>query len=205
MPPATSPTSAGSSAHGTSRDSDHTTWPERASRPRVAGMSARCICWRPCTNKATASRATSRRHATGTRLRHSWVTGWRPPRWHRWAPTRRSDRGAGVRRETRHFIDAAVGGRWIGAGHPTHHRPASHRHERTWFFGLIRRWLQGETFVPAAQAFEITRSRAHGHVQAAALAIQRLGLSFVDCLAAVPRTRAGIGDGGRAQRSKPPD
>ena len=41
---------------------------------------------------------------------------------------------------------------------------------------IIRRSLQGETFVPLAQAFEITRSRAHGHVQAMSVAMQRLGL-----------------------------
>src|ERR1700692_4643963 len=42
---------------------------------------------------------------------------------------------------------------------------------------IIRRSLQGETFVPLAQAFEITRSRPHGHVQAVATAMQRLGLA----------------------------
>jgi len=42
---------------------------------------------------------------------------------------------------------------------------------------IIRRSLQGETFVPLAQAFEITSSRAHGHVQAVATAMQRLGLA----------------------------
>ena len=42
---------------------------------------------------------------------------------------------------------------------------------------VIRRSLQGETFVPLGQAFEITRSRPHGHVQAVALAMQRLGLA----------------------------
>jgi len=42
---------------------------------------------------------------------------------------------------------------------------------------MIRRSLQGETYVPAAQAFEISRSRAHGHVQAVWLAMQRLGLA----------------------------
>lgn len=42
---------------------------------------------------------------------------------------------------------------------------------------LIRRSLQGETFVPVSQAFEITRSRSHGHVQAVLLAMQRLGMS----------------------------
>ena len=44
---------------------------------------------------------------------------------------------------------------------------------------IIRRSLQGETFVPLAQAFEITRSRAHGHVQAVSMAMQRLGLALL--------------------------
>jgi Transposase DDE domain len=42
---------------------------------------------------------------------------------------------------------------------------------------MIRRSLQGETFVPLAQAFEISRSRPHGHVQAVVLAMQRLGVA----------------------------
>jgi transposase len=42
---------------------------------------------------------------------------------------------------------------------------------------IIRRSLQGESFVPVAEAFEVTRSRAHGHVQAVALAMERLGLA----------------------------
>ena len=42
---------------------------------------------------------------------------------------------------------------------------------------IIRRSLQGETFVPLAQAFEISQSRAHGHVQAVSLAMQRLDLA----------------------------
>ena len=41
---------------------------------------------------------------------------------------------------------------------------------------LVRRSLQGETFVPASEAFEVSRSQSHGHVQAVALAMQRLGL-----------------------------
>ena len=44
---------------------------------------------------------------------------------------------------------------------------------------IIRRSLQGEAFVAASHAFEIVRSRAHGHVQAVALAMQRLGLASV--------------------------
>jgi transposase len=47
---------------------------------------------------------------------------------------------------------------------------------------IIRRSLQGESFVPAAQAFEVLLSRAHGHVQAVAVAMQRLG--FASLLAA---------------------
>ena len=49
---------------------------------------------------------------------------------------------------------------------------------------LIRRSLQGETFVPAGEAFEICSSRAHGHVQAVSLAMQRLG--FASLLASKP-------------------
>jgi transposase len=49
---------------------------------------------------------------------------------------------------------------------------------------IIRRSLQGETFVPLEQTFEITRSRAHGHVQAVAMAMQRLG--FAALIAAKP-------------------
>jgi transposase len=49
---------------------------------------------------------------------------------------------------------------------------------------IIRRSLQGETFVPLAQAFEITRSRPHGHVHALALAMQRLG--FASLIASKP-------------------
>ena len=49
---------------------------------------------------------------------------------------------------------------------------------------LIRRSLQGETFVPVGEAFEIASSRAHGHVQAVSVAMQRLG--FASLLAAKP-------------------
>ena len=49
---------------------------------------------------------------------------------------------------------------------------------------IIRRSLQGETFVPLAQTFEISRSRAHGHVQAVATAMQRL--DFASLIAAKP-------------------
>ena len=49
---------------------------------------------------------------------------------------------------------------------------------------LIRRSLQGETFVPASEAFEVCQSQPHGHVQAVALAMQRLG--FASLLASKP-------------------
>ena len=42
---------------------------------------------------------------------------------------------------------------------------------------IIRRSLQGETFVPLGEAFEVTGSRAHGHVHAVELAMQRLDLA----------------------------
>ncbi|MBK6975618.1 MAG: IS1634 family transposase [Sterolibacteriaceae bacterium] len=41
----------------------------------------------------------------------------------------------------------------------------------------IRAVLRGERLCPVAQGFEIARSRAHGHVQAVATAMQRLGLA----------------------------
>lgn len=49
---------------------------------------------------------------------------------------------------------------------------------------IIRRWLQGETFVPLGQAFEAIASPAHGHVHAVALAMQRL--DFASLLGAKP-------------------
>ncbi len=42
---------------------------------------------------------------------------------------------------------------------------------------IIRRSLKGETFVPVAEAFTVTASRAQGHVQAVALMMKRLGLA----------------------------
>src|SRR6266568_108798 len=49
---------------------------------------------------------------------------------------------------------------------------------------IIRRALQGETFVPLGQAFEVLRSRAHGHAQAVTTAMQRLG--FASLIASKP-------------------
>src|SRR5215471_4325982 len=41
---------------------------------------------------------------------------------------------------------------------------------------LIKRSLKGETFVPAAETFRITRSRPHGHVDAVLAMIRKLGV-----------------------------
>ncbi|MBC7992618.1 MAG: IS1634 family transposase [Rhizobacter sp.] len=41
----------------------------------------------------------------------------------------------------------------------------------------IRAALRGEALQPVVQAFEITQSRSHGHVQGVALAMQRLGVA----------------------------
>ena len=49
---------------------------------------------------------------------------------------------------------------------------------------LIRRSLQGETFVCATESFEVCQSQPHGHVQAVALTMQRLG--FASLLASKP-------------------
>ena len=44
---------------------------------------------------------------------------------------------------------------------------------------LIKRSLKGETFVPAADAFKITRSLPHGHVEAVLKMIRKLGLEEI--------------------------
>ncbi len=52
---------------------------------------------------------------------------------------------------------------------------------------LIKRSLQGETFVPAAEAIRITRSRPHGHVEAVLKMIRKLGRDEI--IAAEPSRR----------------
>ncbi len=54
----------------------------------------------------------------------------------------------------------------------------------------IRAALRGEALCSVAQTFEITRSLAHGHVQAVQLAMQRLG--FASLLAAKPCPERGL-------------
>ncbi len=54
----------------------------------------------------------------------------------------------------------------------------------------IRATLRGEALCSVAQTFEITRSLAHGHVQAVQLAMQRLGLASL--LASKPCPERGL-------------
>ena len=54
---------------------------------------------------------------------------------------------------------------------------------------LIRRSLKGEVFVPAAEAFRVTRSLPHGHVEAVLTMIRKLGLERTHRLRAVAATR----------------
>jgi hypothetical protein len=55
---------------------------------------------------------------------------------------------------------------------------------------LIKRSLKGETFVPAAEAFGITRSLPHGHVDAVLTMIRKLGLE--DLIASEPSQRRNL-------------
>src|SRR5450755_4116499 len=52
---------------------------------------------------------------------------------------------------------------------------------------IIKRSLKGESFVPAADAFKITRSLPHGHVEAVLKMIKKLGLD--DLIASEPARR----------------
>jgi transposase len=49
---------------------------------------------------------------------------------------------------------------------------------------IIKRSLKGETYVPAAEAFRITRTRPHGHVEAVLTMVRKLGLD--DLIASKP-------------------
>src|SRR4051794_17019503 len=55
---------------------------------------------------------------------------------------------------------------------------------------IIKRSLKGETFVPAADAFKITRSLPHGHVEAVLKMIHKLGLD--DLIASEPSRRRNL-------------
>ena len=53
----------------------------------------------------------------------------------------------------------------------------------------MRAALRGEVVAPLAHAFEISASRSHGHVQAVALTMQRLGLAALLGAPCVARDR----------------
>jgi hypothetical protein len=55
---------------------------------------------------------------------------------------------------------------------------------------IILRSLRGQAFVPMGQAFEVIAARPQGHVQAVALAMQRLGMASV--LASKPCRERGL-------------
>jgi transposase len=55
---------------------------------------------------------------------------------------------------------------------------------------IIKRSLKGETFVPATEAFRITRSLPHGHVEAVLTMIKKLGLE--DLIASEPSRRRNL-------------
>src|SRR3954468_1895543 len=58
----------------------------------------------------------------------------------------------------------------------THETLGNLSHLPDHLINLIRRSLKGETFVPAAETFRITRSLPHGHVEAILKMIRKLGL-----------------------------
>jgi hypothetical protein len=55
---------------------------------------------------------------------------------------------------------------------------------------IIKRSLKGESFVPASDAFKITRSLPHGHVEAVLKMIKKLGLD--DLIASEPSPRRNL-------------
>src|SRR5215471_12983518 len=52
---------------------------------------------------------------------------------------------------------------------------------------LISRSLKGETFVPAADTFRVTKSLPHGHVEAVLAMIRKLGLDDLIASEASPK------------------
>ena len=69
---------------------------------------------------------------------------------------------------------------------PTHETLGNLSHLPDHLIEIIKRSLKGETFVPAAETFRITRSLPHGHVDAVLTMIRKLG---VEELIASKRTR----------------
>src|SRR6266511_2061028 len=69
----------------------------------------------------------------------------------------------------------------------THETLGNLSHRPDHLIDIIKRSLKGETFVPAADAFKITRSLPHGHVEAFLKMIRKLGLD--DLIASEPSRR----------------
>src|SRR4051795_12550052 len=61
----------------------------------------------------------------------------------------------------------------------THETLGNLSHLPEHLIAIIKRSLKGETFVPAADAFRITRSLPHGHVEAVLKMIRKLGLDEI--------------------------
>src|SRR5512135_1581427 len=58
----------------------------------------------------------------------------------------------------------------------THETLGNLSHLPDHLLAIIKRSFQGETFVPAAEAFRITRSLPHGHVDAVLTMIRKRGV-----------------------------
>lgn len=72
----------------------------------------------------------------------------------------------------------------------THETLGNLSHLPNHLIDLIKRSLKGETFVPATDAFRITRSLPHGHVEAVLKMIRKLGLD--DLVASEPSQRRNL-------------
>src|SRR5919205_1581592 len=72
----------------------------------------------------------------------------------------------------------------------THETLGNLSHLPEHLIAIIKRSLTGETFVPAAEAFRITRSLPHGHVEAVLTMIRKLGLD--DLIASEPSRRRAL-------------
>ncbi len=78
--------------------------------------------------------------------------------------------------------------RWTTKGKAvTHEILGNLSHLPDHLIDLIKRSLKGETFVSAADAFRITRSLPHGHVEAVLAMIRKLGVEEI--LASAPSRR----------------
>ena len=73
----------------------------------------------------------------------------------------------------------------------THETLGNLRHLPDHLIEIIKRSLKGETFVPAAETFRITRSLPHGHVDAVLTMIRKLGVEEPDSVETYATARPG--------------